>query len=98
MSATVSREIALNLEQSETYVCFKNSEGIFVFNRMKSGSITLLVNEQDIATGIAGYSQLELSGFSFGELAPQIDIIRGMKSKISNLEPSEVEQINQIFQ
>lgn len=96
--STVSREIALNLEQSETYVCFKNSEGIFVFNRMKSGSVTLVVDEHDIATGIAGHAELELSGFSFGELAPQIDIIRGMTSKIANLEPSEVEQINQILQ
>lgn len=96
--STASREITLNLEESETYVCFKNSEGIFVFNRMKSGSITVVVNEHDIATGVAGHAELELSGFSFGELVPQIDIIRGMQSKISNLEPSEVEQINQILQ
>lgn len=91
-------EVKLNLSQSETYVCFKNSEGIFVFNQMKEGEMTIDVNEHGIATSIKGNAQLELSGFSFGELAPQIDIIRGMKSKISNLEPQEVEQINQILQ
>ena len=91
-------QVNLNLSESETYICFKNSEGIFVFNKMTAGAILLDINEHQIATGFSGNAQLELSGFSFGELAPQIDIIRDMKNKIEGLNENEVQTINTLFE
>ena len=90
-------QIGLNLENSETYICFKNNEGIFVFNRMTDGAILLDVNEHQIATGLTGHANLELSGFSFGELCPQIDLVREMKAKIDSLNENEVETLNNIL-
>lgn len=90
-------QVGLNLQESETFVCFRNKEGIFVFNKMVQGSATIQVNEHGIATSGAFVVDLELSGFSFGQLANNIDEVREMKAKIEGLNDNEVETINGIL-
>lgn len=90
-------QVNLNLQESETYVCFRNKEGIFVFNQLKQGSASVEVNEHGIATSIAAVADLELSGFTFGELCPQIDLVREMKAKIEGLNENEVETLKNIL-
>jgi hypothetical protein len=93
----MDKTVELNLQNEQVFVCFKNKEGILVFNRMMAGSVSVVVNEHDIAIGVAGHAELELSGFTFGELVDNIDDVREIKGKIESLSDNDFETIKHII-